>query len=179
MQRNGTRDDGHRALTSILGPSARRAITASRYQYTRKPINTQTLAETLLMGHLDRHCREETPLPENPAADQLLPLPTRALQDTASVFGLLSSTVRVHLLWLLAGGGQDVSTLAEATGQTVATVSHHLGKLKLARIVEVHRRGKHHIYVIAEPRVLDVVRLAIQPHLQATRQTSRRNAHYV
>jgi DNA-binding transcriptional ArsR family regulator len=47
------------------------------------------------------------------------------------MFALLSAAVRLHILWLLAGGERDVSSLAEATGQTVATVSHHLGKLKL------------------------------------------------
>ncbi len=117
-------------------------------------------------------------MPENSASEKLQPIPARALQETASLFGLLSSTVRVHLLWLLAEGGHDVSTLAEATGQTVATVSHHLSKLKLARIVEAHRQGKHHIYVIAEPRVLDVVRLGIEPHLKPTRQTPRRTARH-
>jgi DNA-binding transcriptional ArsR family regulator len=117
-------------------------------------------------------------LPINPAADQLPPLPPRTLQETASLFGLLSSTVRVHLLWLLAANGQDVSTLAEATGQTVATVSHHLGKLKLARIVEARRQGKHQVYVITDPHALDIVRLGIQPHLQAAHQTSRRKTRH-
>lgn len=102
------------------------------------------------------------------AAVQPRPLPARALQETASVFGLLSSTVRLHLLWLLADGGQDVTTLAEATGQSVATVSHHLGKLKLARIVDVSRDGKRRVYVLADAQVVDLVRVALQPRLERT-----------
>lgn len=112
-------------------------------------------------------------MPDFPAAaDQPHPLSARAVQDTASLLGLLSSTVRLHLLWLLASGAQDVTALAEATGQTVATVSHHLGKLKLARIVDLRRDGRRHIYVIADPHVVDVLRVALEPHLQ--RAPSRR-----
>jgi DNA-binding transcriptional ArsR family regulator len=79
------------------------------------------------------------------------PLPARLLQDTASMFALLSATVRLHILWLLTGGDRDVGTLADETGQSIATVSHHLGKLKLAGLVDSRRAGKRQIYVVADP----------------------------
>ncbi|WP_206795746.1 helix-turn-helix transcriptional regulator [Amycolatopsis sp. MtRt-6] len=92
------------------------------------------------------------------------PLPPDLLQDAAATFGLLSATVRLHLLWLLAHDERDVGTLAEETGQSVATVSHHLGKLKLAGLVRARRHGKHQIHYIDDPHVVDIVRLAVQHH---------------
>jgi DNA-binding transcriptional ArsR family regulator len=103
-------------------------------------------------------------MPETHAnADEL---PPRLLQDTASMFALLSATVRLHILWLLAGGDRDVGTLADMTGQSVATVSHHLGKLRLAGVVRAQRVGKRQVYVVADPRVVEVVSLAIDRRLE-------------
>lgn len=100
-------------------------------------------------------------------------LPPRLLQDTAAMFGLLSATVRLHILWLLASGDSDVGTLAEHTGQSMATVSHHLGKLKLAGLVEARRHGKRQIYVVADPHIVDIVRIAIGRRLELERPSQR------
>lgn len=102
------------------------------------------------------------------------PLPEPLVQAAASLFALLSATVRLHLLWLLADGDHDVSSLADATGQTVATVSHHLGKLKLAGLVQSRRNGKRVIYVIDDPHVIEVVRLVIGKQLDVDAQHPRR-----
>jgi DNA-binding transcriptional ArsR family regulator len=91
------------------------------------------------------------------------------LQDTASLFGLLSATVRLHILWLLDGGEQDVGTLADKTGQSVATVSHHLGKLKLAGLVRAQRQGKRQVYVATDDSALAVIREAVNAHQPAAR----------
>jgi DNA-binding transcriptional ArsR family regulator len=101
------------------------------------------------------------------------PLPPRVLQDTAALFALLSATVRLHILWLLADGDLDVGTLADKTGQSVATVSHHLGKLKLAGLVRAQRQGKRQVYVATDPHVLAVIRLAIGGQLQAPQPKGR------
>ena len=85
----------------------------------------------------------------------------RQLHDTAATFGLLAAPVRLQILWLLGKHEQDVGTLAEATGQSLATVSHHLGKLKLAGLVRAQRRGKHQVYVATDSHVLAVIRLAL------------------
>lgn len=92
------------------------------------------------------------------------------------MFGLLAATVRLHLLWLLASGERDVGTLAEATDQSIATVSHHLGKLKLAGLVRSRRDGKRQLYVVADPLVSDVVRLVLEQRLkdQAHASSGRR-----
>jgi DNA-binding transcriptional ArsR family regulator len=90
------------------------------------------------------------------------------------MFALLSATVRLHILWELANGDRDVSTLATTTGQTVATVSHHLSKLKLAGVVDGRRHGKRMVYVIADPHVVENVRLAIERRLELETPPSRR-----
>jgi DNA-binding transcriptional ArsR family regulator len=101
------------------------------------------------------------------------PLPPRLLQDTASMFALLSATVRLHILWLLASGDRDVGTLADETGQSVATVSHHLSKLKLSGLVRARRVGKRQVYIVADTHVVEVVRLAIGRRLEQPQSGGR------
>lgn len=103
-----------------------------------------------------------------------MPSPER-LQDAAATFGLLSATVRLHILWLLATGERDVGTLAGETGQSVATVSHHLGKLKLAGLVRARRAGKHQIYLADDRHITHIVHLALRPQDDAapSRRRSR------
>jgi len=105
-------------------------------------------------------------VPTTPATATTAPLSARLLQDAASMFALLSATVRLHILWELTHGDRDVGTLAATTGQSLATVSHHLSKLKLAGVVHAHRHGKRMVYVIADPDVVAVVRLAIDRRLE-------------
>jgi DNA-binding transcriptional ArsR family regulator len=81
------------------------------------------------------------------------------------MFGMLSATVRVQILWLLTLGARDVGTLAEETGQTMATVSHHLGKLKLGGFVHARRDGRRQVYVLSNAHTADVVRLAVGTRL--------------
>lgn len=114
------------------------------------------------------------PLPSEPLPSD--PLSPDLLQDAAGTFALLSATVRLHILWLLAAGERDVGTLAEDTGQSVATVSHHLAKLKLAGLVSSRRAGKRQIYLAEDPLVADIVQLAIRHHIEAREAPRRRRA---
>lgn len=92
------------------------------------------------------------------------PLPDDLLQRIAGTFGMLSATARLHIVWLLAAGERDVGTLAAELGQSVATVSHHLAKLKLAGLVRSRRDGKRQIYLVDDPHVVEIVKLAVQHH---------------
>ncbi|WP_344027514.1 metalloregulator ArsR/SmtB family transcription factor [Pseudonocardia kongjuensis] len=83
------------------------------------------------------------------------------LADAAAAFGILSATSRLQIVWLLAAGPRDVGTLATALGQPVAAVSQHLAKLKLAGLVRARREGRHQIYVIDDPAVVEVVRAVV------------------
>lgn len=84
--------------------------------------------------------------------------PTDAqLRSAASTFDLLSSPVRLHLVWLAAQGVHDVGELAARVGVTIATASQHLSKLRLAGILSGHRDGRRQIYTLDDPHVLEVV----------------------
>jgi DNA-binding transcriptional ArsR family regulator len=102
-----------------------------------------------------------------PTAEHTGVPPPDALQDTAATFGLLSATVRLQLIWLLAEHERDVGTLAEQTGQSVATVSHHLAKLKLAGIIRARRDGKRQVHYVCAPYIVDLVRLGVANHHNA------------
>lgn len=85
-------------------------------------------------------------------------VPTRdQLRVAAGTFGLLAAPVRLHLVWLAAQGNQDVGTLAERAGVSIATASQHLGKLRLAGIVTGRRAGRRQIYTVDDPHVLAVI----------------------
>lgn len=79
------------------------------------------------------------------------------VQDAAGLFGLLASATRLHLVWLLAHGEQDVSALAEAVGGALPAVSQHLAKLKQAGLVAKRAQGRRQVYLIADPWVAQTV----------------------
>nr|CTQ98437.1 Transcriptional regulator, ArsR family [Kibdelosporangium sp. MJ126-NF4] len=89
------------------------------------------------------------------------PLPPALLQDAAATFGMLSATVRLQIVWLLASEERDVGTLAEETDQTVQAVSHHLAKLKLAGLVQARREGRRQVYYVDSPIVVEIVHLLV------------------
>ncbi len=84
--------------------------------------------------------------------------PTPASLDTAAaIFGMLATPTRLHLMWLLAHGDHDVGGLADLVGASVAAVSQHLAKLRLAGLVTARRAGRHHIYTADDPHILLLV----------------------
>lgn len=84
--------------------------------------------------------------------------PTRPqLRSAAATFALLAAPTRLHVVWLLARHEYDVGTLAEQIGTTVAAVSQHLAKLRLAGLVTARRDGRHQIYAVEDPHVLTLV----------------------
>jgi DNA-binding transcriptional ArsR family regulator len=84
--------------------------------------------------------------------------PTSAQLDAgAATFDMLSTPIRLHLMWLLAHGDHDVGWLAEQVGATVAAVSQHLGKLRLAGLVSARRHGRQQIYSADDPHILVLV----------------------
>jgi DNA-binding transcriptional ArsR family regulator len=101
-----------------------------------------------------------------------LVLPPRLLQEAAGRFGMLAATTRLHIVWVLTHGEQDVSSLAEQVDGTVAAVSQHLAKLRLAGLVRARREGRHQFYVVDDPHVAAIVRQMVA-HLQGTSSPGR------
>ena len=79
------------------------------------------------------------------------------LAAAARTFGLLAPPVRLLLVWYAANGEYDVGTLADRAGVSIATASQHLGKLRLAGLITVHRAGRRHIYTVDDPHVVALV----------------------
>ena len=121
---------------------------------------------------------DDDPSPAKPTSTDHAPSP-RLLQDAAATFGMLAATTRLHIVWLLAQGEQDVTALAEATGGTVAAVSQHLAKLKLAGLVSARREGRRQVYVVDDPHVVAIVEQMLAHHAEAdvpAGRTARRGA---
>jgi rhodanese-related sulfurtransferase len=66
-----------------------------------------------------------------------------------------ASPNRLELLDLLSQGARTVEALAQQTGQSVATTSHHLQVLRRARLVEGEKAGLYVTYRLADPQVGD------------------------
>jgi len=65
-----------------------------------------------------------------------------AFRDQAQGFGLLSDPTRLGILSLLAKGPKNVMALCKALGSKQPAVSHHLGLLRMGRLVIGTRKGK-------------------------------------
>lgn len=65
---------------------------------------------------------------------------------------VLSEAPRLLIIRALIPGPRHVSAIAEQTALTPARVSHHLGRMRLAGVVECSREGQTIVYRIA-PRI--------------------------
>ena len=68
------------------------------------------------------------------------------LRDQAQGFDLLSDPTRLGILSLLAKGPKNVTAICKGLGLKQATVSYHLGLLRMGRLVVGTRQGKAVVY---------------------------------
>jgi ArsR family transcriptional regulator len=64
------------------------------------------------------------------------------LREWARDFKLLGDPTRLGILAQLAGGPQNVTSLCKALRLKQPTISHHLGLLRMGRLVNSVRKGK-------------------------------------
>lgn len=69
------------------------------------------------------------------------------------VFRMLSDATRVRLLWALVDRELSVSELSETVGKPAASVSQHLAKLRMARLVRTRREATTIYYSLESPHV--------------------------
>ena len=86
------------------------------------------------------------------------------VEQSADTFAILASATRLHVLYQLSLGETDVGSLAEAVGGSVAVVSQHLAKLRLADLVTARTDGRRQIYRVEDPHVLTLVNQAVEHH---------------
>ena len=74
---------------------------------------------------------------------------------------MLADRTRLELMWELCDGERDVGTLTAAVSASRSSVSQHLGRLRLAGLVEVRRDGRRMIYRARGGHVRALVREAL------------------
>src|SRR4051794_17483932 len=89
------------------------------------------------------------------------PLPEDQVDLVVEGFRLLADGTRVRILWALIGRELPVNDLAAEVGKPAATVSRHLSRLRLTRMVTTRREGTQVYYTLASDHlgqmVLDAV----------------------
>jgi ArsR family transcriptional regulator, zinc-responsive transcriptional repressor len=68
-------------------------------------------------------------------------IPEDQVNLIVEVFRMLADPTRIRVLWALTGGELAVNELAEQLGKPAPSVSQHLAKLRMARVVGDRRRG--------------------------------------
>ena len=69
------------------------------------------------------------------------------MKELARGFGLLSDTTRLGILKTLSAGPKNVTALCRALGLKQPITSHHLGLLRMGRLVIGTRKGRSVLYV--------------------------------
>jgi DNA-binding transcriptional ArsR family regulator len=86
-----------------------------------------------------------------------------ALSDTdltlADLFQVLASPIRLAVVRLLLDGERCVGDLIEALGIAQPRLSNHLACLRNCGLVQTRRQGNFIYYAIADPRVVEIVRM--------------------
>lgn len=74
---------------------------------------------------------------------------------------LLADGTRLRIVWALLHGEHAVGELAEHVGAQPASVSQHLAKLRLARLVRTRREGNRVLYAAENAHVQRLVEQAL------------------
>lgn len=98
------------------------------------------------------------------------------------VFRMLADATRVQVLWALTSREMSVNELAEHVGKPAPSVSQHLAKLRMARLVRTRREGTTIFYSMENEHVCQLVTDAVfnaehagpgvPPHHRATHKLS-------
>src|ERR1044072_7656222 len=72
----------------------------------------------------------------------------QSLLKLCQLFHLLSDKNRLRMVLMLAEGERDVTSLCKELHLAQPTVSHHLGLLRMNRVIMNKRQGKRVIYTL-------------------------------
>jgi ArsR family transcriptional regulator, zinc-responsive transcriptional repressor len=84
-------------------------------------------------------------------------LPADQINLVVEVFRMLADATRVHVLWLLADQELSVNELADQVNKPAPSVSQHLAKLRMARLVRTRRAGTTIYYSLENDHVRRLV----------------------
>ena len=88
-------------------------------------------------------------------------LPEDQLHLVVEVFRMLADSTRVQVLWALVEREMSVNDLAEHIGKPAPSVSQHLAKLRMARLVRTRRDGTTIFYTLENDHVGQLVTDAV------------------
>ncbi len=91
---------------------------------------------------------------ESPLGDEQVGL-------VVEVFRMLADATRVRVLWALTSGELSVNELADLVGKPAPSVSQHLAKLRMARLVRTRRDGTTVYYSLENEHVEQLVTDAV------------------
>ena len=84
-------------------------------------------------------------------------LPDDQANLVVEVFRMLADATRVQVLWTLTDREMAVNELAEHVGKPAPSVSQHLAKLRMARLVRTRREGTTIFYSLENDHVRQLV----------------------
>ena len=88
-------------------------------------------------------------------------LPADQADLVVEVFRMLADATRVQVLWALVDRERSVNDLAEHVGKPASSVSQHLAKLRMARLVRTRREGTTIFYTLENDHVAQLVTDAV------------------
>jgi DNA-binding transcriptional ArsR family regulator len=91
------------------------------------------------------------------AGKQAYPIDDDQVGLVVEVFRMLADPTRVRLLWTLIDGELSVNELADRVGKPAPSVSQHLAKLRMARLVRTRRAGTTIFYSLENEHVRQLV----------------------
>src|SRR5690349_20892428 len=97
----------------------------------------------------------------NASNDVPASIPDDEVNLIVEVFRMLADPTRFRLLWALTGGELSVSELAEQVDKPAPSVSQHLAKLRMARLVRTRREGTTIFYSLENEHVSQLVADAV------------------
>ena len=88
-------------------------------------------------------------------------LPDDQVDLVVEVFRMLADATRVQVLWALVGREMSVNDLATHVGKAAPSVSQHLAKLRMARLVRTRREGTTIFYSLDNEHIGQLVTDAV------------------
>jgi DNA-binding transcriptional ArsR family regulator len=88
-------------------------------------------------------------------------LPDDQVDLVVEVFRMLADTTRVQVLWALVSREMSVNDLAAHVGKPAPSVSQHLAKLRMARLVRTRREGTTIFYSLDNDHIGQLVTDAV------------------
>src|ERR1700720_3234537 len=95
------------------------------------------------------------------ASNEEVRLPDDQVSLVVEVFRMLADATRVQVLWSLADREMSVNELAEHVRKPAPSVSQHLAKLRMARLVRTRREGTTIFYSLENDHVGQLVTDAV------------------